>query len=143
MSEAHQNRVFSKAKTKAEEYLNDPDKLCGLARNATAQATALGQDGPLARIWEDLTDMIRLIGHLCSGTYTRFPVRSLLLVVAGLLYFVWPLDLVPDAIPLVGLIDDVTLLAFIIRSIKFDLVAFQDWAKTECETNTDQSVCLD
>ena len=143
MSDVQESRVFSKAKAKAAEYLNDPDKLRGLARNATARATALGQDGPLTKIWEDLTVMFRLVGHLCSGTYTRFPVRSLVLLVAGLLYFVWPIDLVPDAIPVLGWLDDVTLLAFIIRSIKFDLDVFQQWEKTESGNDTEQTVCLD
>ncbi|HJN08936.1 MAG TPA: YkvA family protein [Pirellulaceae bacterium] len=143
MGDVQQSRVFSKAKARAEEYLNDPDKLYSLARNATAKATALGQDGPLLRIWEDLNVMFRLVRHLCLGTYKRFPVRSLVLVVAGLLYFVWPLDLVPDAIPMLGWLDDVTLLAFIIRSIKPDLEAFRHWEKSESGDDTDQIVCLD
>ena len=143
MSDVHQSPVFSRAKAKAAEYLNDPNKLRGLARNAAAKATALGQDGPFTKILEDLNVMVRLIGHLCSGTYTRFPVRSLVLLVAGLLYFVWPLDLVPDAIPVLGWLDDVTLLAFIIRSIKFDLDVFQQWEKTESGDDTEQTVFLD
>ncbi len=143
MSDVHQSPVFSRAKAKAAEYLNDPNRLRGLARNAAAKATALGQDGPFTKIWEDLNVMVRLIGHLCSGTYTRFPVRSLVLLVAGLLYFVWPLDLVPDAIPVLGWLDDVTLLAFIIRSIKFDLDVFQQWEKTASADDTEQTVCLD
>jgi len=143
MSDIEQSLLFSKAKAKAADYLNDPDKLRGLARNATAKANALGQDGPLTKIWDDLTAMFRLIGHLCSGTYRRVPVRSLLVLVAGLLYFVWPFDLVPDAIPIVGWLDDVTLLAFVIRSIRFDLDAFQQWEKTESGNETDQVVCLD
>jgi uncharacterized membrane protein YkvA (DUF1232 family) len=141
MNDVHQSRIFSRAKARAQEYLNDPDKLGQLARKATAQATALGQDGPLSKIWDDLSVMFRLMGHLRAGTYTRFPLRCCMLVVAGLLYFVWPLDLVPDAIPLVGWLDDVTLLAFIIRSIRFDLVAFQHWEE-ESEQEATPSVCL-
>jgi len=142
MSEVHQSQLFSTAKARAEEYLNDPDKLRRLAKNATAKATALGQDGPLAKVWEELNVMFRLIRQICSGNYTGFPVRSLVLVVAGLLYFVWPVDLVPDAIPVLGWLDDVTLLAFIIRSIRIDLVAFEHWEKTESENEDDQNICL-
>ena len=142
MKEVHQSSIFSRAKVRAQEYLSDPDKLGQLARKATAKAAALGQDGPLTKIWDDLIVMFRLVGHLRSGTYTRFPVRSCVLVVAGLLHFVWPLDLVPDAIPLVGWLDDVTLLAFIIRSIRFDLVAFKNWEEAESDKEATQTVCL-
>jgi uncharacterized membrane protein YkvA (DUF1232 family) len=65
------------------------------------------------------------------------------LVVAGLLYFVWPVDLVPDAILMFGWLDDVTLLAFIIRSIKLDLEAFQVWEKTASKIEAGQVVCLE
>ena len=143
MSNVQQSQLFSQAKAKAAEYLSDPDKLRGLARTPTTEATVLGQDGPLTKIWDDLIVMFRLLGHLCSGTYAKFPARSLLLIVAGLLYFVWPLDLVPDAIPVLGWLDDVTLLAFVIRSIRIDLDAFKQWEQTESGNDTEQTVCLD
>jgi len=143
MSDVQQSEIFSRAKAKAGAYINDPNRLRGLARKASATATALGQDGPLAKIWEDLTVTFRLLGHIYSGSYTSFPTRSLLLVVAGLLYFVWPVDLVPDAILMFGWLDDVTLLAFIIRSIKLDLEAFQVWEKTASKIEAEQVVCLD
>lgn len=143
MSDVQQSLLFAKAKAKAADYLSDPVKLRGLARKATAKATSLGQDGPVTKIWDDLTATLRLVGHLCAGTYTCFPARSLLLLVAGLLYFVWPLDLAPDALPIIGWFDDVTLLAFVIRSIRIDLDAFQKWEKTESENDAEEIVCLD
>lgn len=143
MSDVQQSEILGRAKAKAGEYVNDPSKLRGLARRASVTAAALGQDGPLTKIWEDLTVTFRLLGHIYSGTYTRFPTRSLLLLVAGLLYFVWPVDLVPDAILMFGWLDDVTLLAFIIRSIKLDLEAFQLWEKTTSTVEAEQIVCLD
>ncbi|MEO8495357.1 MAG: YkvA family protein [Planctomycetota bacterium] len=142
MSDVRQSQLLGKAKAKAAEYLKDPSKLRGLASKASATATALGQDGPLAKIWEDLTVLFRLLGHIYSGTYSRFPTRSLLLVIAGLLYFVWPVDLVPDAILMFGWLDDVALLAFIIRSVRLDLEAFQLWEKTAATMETEQTICL-
>lgn len=142
MSDMDQNRVFGKAKAKAEEYLNDPNKLRVLARKASATAAALGEDGPLTKIWEELTVLFRLLRHVYSGSYTHFPTRSLLLVVAGLLYFVWPIDLVPDAILVFGWLDDVALLGFVLRSIKLDLDAFRQWERMVSASEPEQTICL-
>jgi len=123
--------------------LNDPERLSGLTKKAAGLAIALGPQSPFAKIYEDLTVVFRLIGHLCAGTYRRFPTQSLLLVVAGLLYLVWPFDLVPDAILALGWLDDATVLAFVLRSVKLDLDAFKQWERESPAHDTQQSVCLD
>ena len=49
------------------------------------------------------------------------------IVVAGLLYFISPIDLVPDFLGAIGFIDDVAILGFIFASIQRELQAFRRW----------------
>jgi len=61
------------------------------------------------------------------GAYPVVPWRTIILGVAALIYFVDPFDLVPDFIPVVGYLDDATVIAFVIESIRRDLDKFLAW----------------
>jgi len=127
MIAAQDTDVFADARSKADLYLNDPERMRRLLDEAEARADELGQHGPLRRIWEDLQAVFRLVKQVRLGNYRYFPTKSLLLLIAGLLYFIWPIDLVPDIFPLLGWLDDATLLAWILGSIHVDLQRFRTW----------------
>ena len=52
------------------------------------------------------------------------------MVIAGLVYVVSPIDLVPDAIPVAGYADDVVAVGFVIRQVHHELAAFREWEST-------------
>ena len=54
-------------------------------------------------------------------------------MVAGLIYFIYPVDLIPDFIPVSGLIDDVAFIAWIYDYIKEDIDKFLEWEKSSKE----------
>ncbi len=51
-------------------------------------------------------------------------------IIAAIVYFVSPIDLIPDFIPIVGYIDDVFIIGLVIRSVKADLDRFLLWEST-------------
>ena len=55
-------------------------------------------------------------------------------MVAGILYFVTPLDLVPDAIPGAGFLDDITVLGFVIARLEGELARFTTWERADAIT---------
>ena len=57
------------------------------------------------------------------------PWKSIALIVAGILYFTYPMDLIPDFIPVAGIIDDVALIAWIYKSVQEDIEKFLEWEK--------------
>jgi uncharacterized membrane protein YkvA (DUF1232 family) len=63
--------------------------------------------GPVAMVWEKVQDLYQAF----VGKDTPPAIRTL--VIGGLLYLVLPLDVVPDAIPVAGLLDDVAVIGFI------------------------------
>ncbi|MFP6851326.1 MAG: DUF1232 domain-containing protein [Pseudomonas sp.] len=79
----------------------------------------------------ELTDQLKLLQGLClawwRGEYRSIDSRALLSVVAALLYFVTPLDAIPDWLFGIGLIDDLAVLAWVLRTWQVELVAFQQW----------------
>ncbi len=74
--------------------------------------------------------MFNLLRDWKDGRYKKIPSKSLVLIIAALLYFLNPLDFMPDLIPLGGLIDDAGILAFVIKQIHNDLQAYKTWLQS-------------
>ena len=48
-------------------------------------------------------------------------------VIAVLIYFVSPIDILPDFLPIVGLTDDIALMLWLFSGIKDDIEKFRQW----------------
>ncbi|MFC2974185.1 YkvA family protein [Azotobacter bryophylli] len=85
------------------------------------------REGRLGGLREDL----RLLQALClawwRGEYRQVSRQALLASVAGLLYFLSPLDALPDWLLGVGFLDDVAVLAWVMRTWRGELDAFRSW----------------
>lgn len=68
--------------------------------------------------------MIQILRNYAAGTYREIPWKSLVIIVAACLYFLNPMDLVADFLPL-GFLDDAQVLMFAAAMIKADLKKFQ------------------
>ncbi len=73
----------------------------------------------------------RLIKAYALGQYREIPWKTLLLIVAAVLYFVNPLDLVPDIVPLTGLTDDFAILVWVYGSVSNETEKFLLWEKNK------------
>jgi len=78
----------------------------------------------IKRIIKDLKDLYTLFVDSIKGRYTLHPAITGI-IGAGLLYFIVPLDLIPDYIPIVGLLDDFAVLSAIINSLQDELAAYR------------------
>lgn len=81
----------------------------------------------ISRLWSDLPLLVRLLKAWKGGSYRGLSVRTIVSLAAALLYVVSPMDLLPDFIPGIGLIDDAAVLALLLHSIAQDLAAFRVW----------------
>lgn len=61
--------------------------------------------------------------------YTEIPVGTMASVVIALLYFLAPVDVIPDVIPGLGYIDDAAIIAACLVLIKTDLDDYRVWRK--------------
>lgn len=128
MSKAKKPKGFDKARKTAEEFLRDKDKTTHLL-NAAIEKAEYSQS-TLEKIWNDLQLLFRLVRAWLAGQYTIIPWQSVIFVVAAIVYFVNPFDLVPDFLPGSGFLDDATVVGFVLKSIKRDLEDFSLWEKS-------------
>ena len=81
----------------------------------------------IGRLWSDFPLLVRLLKAWKDGSYRGLSVRTLASLATALLYVLSPVDVIPDFIPGVGLIDDAAVLALLLHSIAQDLAAFRVW----------------
>jgi uncharacterized membrane protein YkvA (DUF1232 family) len=127
--------IFKKFLAAAESYIKQPTRLKKLLVDAFNKAREKKEIGTLAHeAWETLQSLFRLIKLSASGEYTGVPGTTVAAAVAVLIYFLSPIDLIPDFIPVVGLLDDVALLAWFSTSIKHELDKFHEWEAIKAST---------
>ncbi len=71
--------------------------------------------------------MISLIRDYFNGSYRRLPVNTLVWLVAALIYFVSPVDVIPDIIPVIGFLDDAGVIAMVFSNFNRDITAYKNW----------------
>lgn len=123
------SRAYARASSRARAYIDEPEKLQSLAAAAGRKAEA--RSGPLAAIIAPVKDALRLVRAYAAGSYRDISWRSLLILVSAVVYFVMPVDLVPDFILGLGLLDDAAILAWTLRTLNQDLERFLAWERAE------------
>ena len=122
---------FKRALGAAEGYLKKPLRVKKLLNDSYQKAAAQKDVGQIAHdVWESLQVLFRLIGAAVSGKYHGIPTPVLLGGTAVLLYFLSPIDAIPDFIPVIGLLDDAALLAWFMTTIKDEMDRFETWERT-------------
>ncbi|AEF21692.1 YkvA family protein [Pseudomonas fulva] len=81
----------------------------------------------LASIRGDLSLLQELCVAWWRGSYRAINPQALVAIVAGLIYFVSPVDAIPDFIPGLGLVDDLAVLAWVMKTWGGELAAFRTW----------------
>ncbi|AMM51229.1 hypothetical protein TH61_08640 [Rufibacter sp. DG15C] len=130
--------LFKRILTKAEEYLKQPSRVKDLLNDAYQKATEKKDVGTIAgEAFESLMTLGRLIKAAVGGEYHGLPTRTIVGGVAVIIYFLMPIDIIPDWLPVVGFLDDISLLAWFMTSIKGELDKFQAWEGSNQYRNTD------
>jgi uncharacterized membrane protein YkvA (DUF1232 family) len=85
--------------------------------------------GPLADLAGDVTTLTAMVKDYASGKYREVPEKTILTATVALLYIINPLDLIPDLVPGLGLIDDAAVLTMVVKAIQSDLQNYRSWAQ--------------
>jgi uncharacterized membrane protein YkvA (DUF1232 family) len=120
-------RILSTAKEEAARVATDKQRASSLLGEAMRKAEQ--QESRLKNIWGDLQTLFRLVRAWVKGAYREVPWKTIVLAIAAILYFLDPLDMIPDAILGIGYLDDATVIAWVVRSIKKDMDRFAEWER--------------
>lgn len=101
-----------------------------VVQRATAIEERFRGDGPLGRLMEDGRLLLSLVQDARHGRYRAVPVWTLSAAAFALLYVLNPFDLVPDVLPVVGLLDDAAVVSACLSLVEQDLRDYRTWRRT-------------
>lgn len=125
---------FAKAKLlyqqKAQEIAGEDGKLKKLVEKVRMRLDQVSHNPKIQEALEPILVFKRMI---IAHRRKEFKVsnRTLGLIVLGLVYFVTPLDIIPDFIPVIGYVDDLSVLLAVFNTVKDEVEDFRKWEKSK------------
>jgi uncharacterized membrane protein YkvA (DUF1232 family) len=117
--------TFEQAMRRAGTYFGRKRRLGRLVELAGSKSER--QYDHLLGVWESLQIFFRMVRAWLSGRYST-PRECIVMVVAAVLYFVSPFDLIPDSVPVFGFLDDAAVIGYV---AKMNLTAISNFRKWE------------
>jgi uncharacterized membrane protein YkvA (DUF1232 family) len=124
--QARLQEEFSQAVESAKTYVNDPQRLGILVKEAAKKAASLPKE-PFKETWAYFQAMLRLVRAYYRGDYREVSATTLIVIIAAIIYVVNPFDLIPDWVPGLGLLDDAFVLTLAVRRTRQSLDDFMIW----------------
>ena len=124
-----QDRDYEQAKEKAEE-LEGTQVLDALTE---ANEKAQKNRGKIQNILDDLMTLMRLVKAYWTGDYRQIPWTALISITGAVLYFLNPVDAIPDFIAGVGYVDDASVIGIVLSSFGHEIEEFQKWERSQEE----------
>lgn len=112
------------SKNKAQVVIKDKKETMALLNRATEQARSIPGLGPYLG---DIPLMCSMVYDYVTGAYREVPISSIIGATAALIYFVSPIDMIPDFLPVVGQLDDVAVITYAIKALHKDLELYHQW----------------
>lgn len=135
ITEEQAEKALNSNKKEAEKLLNDEKKMNSFLNKLEGKFSAIAA---IKEKFQEIPLIVALIRAYMKKEYTEIPIGSIIALVSALVYFLSPIDLIPDAIPGIGYIDDVAVLAIALKFAYTDLEDFKKW-KEKQEQQEDQA----
>ena len=119
--------LFAGLMKRAAEYVRDPEKLKDLTRKAQKRVESARGDHVLKEFWDALMTLVRLIRAYAKADYRQVPWQTLIFTVAAVLYFLMPIDVIPDFLVGVGYVDDAAVIAWLMNAVSSEIEKFRQW----------------
>ena len=126
------NRFYQLAKEKASNIIGDKERMNELLTSSREKIHKINfEDSKISRLGVNLRIIIRLIKAYANGSYRELPWKSLVALVSGVVYFLMPVDLLPDFIPFTGFLDDFTVIMLLSGVFQQDIEDFLIWEENK------------
>ena len=112
---------------KAKVILNDSKKVKALLDAAEKRFKEVPYFGDKMA---DVSILLSMMYSYIRKEYTDISIKTLITIVAGLIYFVSPIDFILDKIPLIGFLDDAAVMKICYDNVKPDIEKYKMWKNT-------------
>ena len=115
---------ISKNTKEAEELLKDEDRM---ERFLERLERKLEKVPVVGKQLSNIPMLVSLVRSYIRKDYRDVPLGSIIAIVSALIYFLSPIDLLPDSIPVLGYVDDAAVFAFVWKMVADDFEEFRKW----------------
>ncbi len=123
-----QNPIFRRFTGKAGALLSKPMKIGLLLTTAYNKLVDVNRpENGFLQLREVMMTFLRMVKAYMRGDYRDISRKSMVIGVAVLLYLVTPLDIIPDFIPVFGLMDDISLMAWFVDAFSKEITKYREW----------------
>ena len=125
-SERKLRKSLDENKEKAKAFLADDEKMEKLFRDFEKKLKLIPKIGKRA---SDVAVLLSMLRAYIKRRYTDVSIATIIAAVAGLIYVVNPMDVVPEYVLGVGILDDAAVLGIILQAMHMDLNKYKKWQK--------------
>ncbi len=127
-----ENKKAKKIFERSKSFLNNNEKIKTLMHSVREKIMDMRHDGEEKNAFiENIRMVMRMIQAHFNGTYSSFSTRSILLLIFSLVYFITPVDMIPDIVPVLGFTDDISVLYFVLQSLATDIEKYREWEEAQ------------
>ncbi|WP_426058967.1 YkvA family protein [Hymenobacter sp. B1770] len=125
------NALFSVFIGRSTKLLGRPFKvITTLNEVAEKLADKKSTDNKFQQLFKTALTLVRMVKNYINGSYREVSTSTVVTGFAVLLYVLSPIDLIPDFIPVVGFLDDLSLISWFAGKFQDEIVRFKEWEKT-------------
>ena len=125
-SERKLRKSLDENKEKAKAFLADDEKMEKLFRDFEKKLKLIPKIGKRA---SDVAVLLSMLRAYIKKQYTDVSIATIIAAVAGLIYVVNAMDVVPEYVLGVGILDDAAILGIILQAMHMDLNKYKKWQK--------------
>ena len=126
-----ENALFSLFVGRATKLLGRPFQVVAILNEvADKLASKESQTNKFRQLFDVALTLVRMVRGYVGGDYRDIPTSTIVSGLAVLLYVLSPIDLVPDFIPVVGFLDDLSLVSWFVGKFHIEITRFRDWEQS-------------
>lgn len=120
---------------KAEKIISNTEKTKKLIDDAMEKVNKISK-GPVEEVWGSILIFFDLLTDWLKGNYKNVPLGSIIMILASIIYFLTPFDIIPDFIVGLGYIDDMAVISYTFRQLQTDIDKYLVWRSIRDIGNT-------
>ena len=116
--------VLNSEMENAKGILENPEQMNEVLRQVDAKLASV----PILKNYvTDLPVMVDLVKSYITKEYTNISPKVVLALVGSFLYMIKKKDIIPDSVPIIGMLDDLAVFGLALQISKPELNAFSEW----------------
>ncbi len=124
LADVRGSKAYEESRKAAESLAQNPDELEKFLENLEKKLAGIPRIGG---VLSNIPVLVSMVRSYFKGEYPSLPRGTLIGILAALVYFVSPVDIIPDAIPGIGYLDDAMVVTVTMAFVKSDVDTYKQW----------------